>query len=626
MPPEEDSALGRMQSRLYAQTGAEVAPRSALPSTHVDVPRQWKQPPPPPVPRPRKKLPLAVRFLLFSVGFFVISGVLAAYFLFMGGRSVSTDNIVIAVDGPTTAAGGDTISLLMTIENHNPVPIVSTTLAAEFPADTRSAENVSIVQTRYDDTLGDILPGEAVTRTVRVVLFGKENQTVIIPVRVEYRTSNSNSIFVKEKEYALTLTTSPVSVSATSISETSSGQPFSISVLVRSNAPKTLTDVALKAEYPFGFSVTSTSLEGSNGLFPIGTLDPGEERKLVITGSLTGGNNDERVFRFTAGSTAQATNSALGVTYAKSETVITITKPFLDVALSLNGNSTGAPTVAAGESVQGVLKWTNTLASNVLDAQVTVTLSGNGFETQTVTTQNGFYQSSNNTVRFDRDTNSSLSNVSPGDTGTGTFSFNIKPSSALSSLVNPSVSVSVSASGRRVNEAGVPETLSSTLTRTVKIASGLSVSSRLLKTAGPFVNSGPWPPIAGQETTYAVTLSAVNGVNSVGGAAVTMTLPSYVKFTGATSPIDGSVSYTESTRTVRWSVGDLAPGASREAAFQISFLPSVSQQGTSPTLVSPGKVTGTDRFTQSAINASFPALDTQAKSDPAYQTSMGTVE
>jgi hypothetical protein len=629
MPPEEDSSLERLNKRLYAPNNpGEVFEPSNLPRQKAEVPRGWKQEPPAPpnTPRPRKKLPLSVRFLILAAGFFVIAAGTATLFLFLGGRSVSTDNIIISIDGPTTAAGGDTVPLLVTIENHNPVTITGTTLAATFPNDTRSADDVTKSITRYDETLGDIPAGEAVTRTVRAVLFGKENQTVTIPIKVEYHTANSNSVFTKGKDYTLTLTTSPVSVSATSVSEISPGQSFTLNVLVRSNAAKPLTAIALKVDYPFGFVVNNTSIDGNNGLYILGTLNPGEERKLAITGTLAGQTNDERIFHFTVGSTENGKNGALGVTYANSETDVTLTKAFLDVALSLNGDPLGSPTVGGGDSVQGSLKWTNTLPTNILDGQITVSLSGTGFDPATVTTQNGFYQSSNATIRFDRDTSSGLANLNPGDTGAGTFFFKIKSGDALAALINPTVTVSVSASGRRINEAGVPDTLSSTLTRTVKITSGLNVSSKLVKTIGPFVNSGPFPPTVGQTTNYAVLLTATNGVNSIGGATVTMTLPSYVKFTGATSPSDGSITYTESTHTVKWVVGDMNPSASRQGAFQIAFLPSITQKGTSPALVSPQTITGIDRFTQRSVSATAPSLDTQAKSDPAYQGSAGTVQ
>jgi hypothetical protein len=572
---------------------------------------------------PKKKLPLSLRFLIIAGAFFIVALLTAAYFLFVGGRTVSSSNIIISATGPTSVAGGDTVQLLITVENHNPVAITNVDLSASFPPDTRSGDDVTKAMTRYNETLDDIPAGQAVTRTVRFVLFGKENQTVTVPFTVDYKTQGSNSTFTAEKDYTVTLTTSPVSVTATAVSQISSGQQLTLNVLVRSNASKPLADVALKAEYPFGFVVSNTSVPSSNGLFNLGTLNPSDEQKVAITGTLTGENNDERVFKFTVGSTQNGTNGALAVSYADSEADVTITKPFLDVGVTLNGNSSDPTTVRAGDTVQGVLKWTNTLASNIQNAQIVVTLSGTGYDPASVTTQGGFYQSSNGTITFSPDTSQGLANLSPGDTGTGTFSFRMKTADQFSMTSNPSVGVSVSASGQRVSEAGVPQTLSSTVSRTVKVASGLGLSSSIVHTTGPFPNTGPWPPTSGTPTTYTVMLSASNGANPVGGAAATMTVPSYVTFTGQTN---GGVIYNDATRTITWSIGDMSPNASKQTAFQISFLPSVSQKGQSPALVSPQTLTGTDRFTQTTINTSAPALSTQTKTDPAYAAFDGTVQ
>jgi hypothetical protein len=103
-----------------------------------------------------------------------------------------------------------------------------------------------------------------------------------------------------------------------------------------------------------------------------------------------------------------------------------------------------------------------------------------------------------------------------------------------------------------------------------------------------------------------------------------MKLPSYVRFTGGGNT-QGGVTYNEATREVSWNLGDVAPGASREAAFQIALLPSVSQKGTSPTLVSDGTISGFDRFVQKQVNAAAPSIDTELKTDPAYQSSNGVV-
>ncbi|MFZ1987857.1 MAG: hypothetical protein WAV21_02375 [Minisyncoccia bacterium] len=628
MPPkEETSALERMRSKLYTPGGKTGFADEKISTRSQSIPRGWNQEPSSPLARlvQKQKLPLALKFLIAAGIFFLIAGGVAFYFLVLGGRSVSTTNIDISVKGPTTIAGGDTVPLEITIKNRNPVVISASGFSVIFPDGTRASDDVTKAYDRYTDSLGDIPPGEQVTRTVRAVLFGSQNQVVTIPIKFEYKTQNSKATFVKETEYTLTITTSPISVSATGISELPSGQSVTFSLAVRSNAPKTLADVAVQATYPFGFVVSNISIPSENNgkLISIGTLSPGEEKRFTVTGVLTGQNNDERVFHWNAGVTTGGTNGSLGVAYASSESAVTITRPFLDATLTIGDDASTKPVISSGKTTRALVSWTNTLATQVLDGEIIITVSGSALDTSSIVTDRGFYQSSNNTIRFDRDTDSDLRTLEPGDTGTGAFSFATKKGSAFASLRNPTISFSVSVNGRRVSESNVPSALSATLTRVVKIATNLNISSRIVRTTGSFENSGAWPPVAGSETTYTVLLSADNDVNDVGGASATMTLPSYVRFTSVS---EGSVTYTEATRIVKWNIGDVPAGGSKQAAFQIGFLPSSSQKGTSPTLVSEAKITGIDRFTQTVVGGTSGSLTTQAKTDPAYQTSFGTVQ
>jgi hypothetical protein len=591
-----------------------------------DIPRAWA-PVPEPEPKPlHTSLPLSVKFLILAAVFFVIAGGVAAYFIFVGGRSVSTDNIIISVDGPVSISGGGTLQLLVTVENHNPVPISGASVEAVFPDGTRSADDVTQPYPRYDSDLGNLAAGEAVTRTVRAVMFGTEQQSVTIPITVQYQTANSNSTFEKEKDFVVKLTSSPVSVTPTSVTQIAAGQPLTFSVAVRSNAATPLSDIALLVNYPFGFNVLSTSVPATNGLFALGKLAPGEERDITISGTLNGSDANERVFRWSAGSTASSTNASLSVVYATADSSITITQPFLNIGLSLNGNNSDSFSVSAGQTIQGMLTWTNTLSSAVQNAVITLKFAGTALDPASVSTQTGFYQSSDGTLRFDRDTISSLANLAPGDTGTGEFSFAVKPGSALSGVKNPTVAISVSAAGSRTSESGVPETLTATVSKTLKVQSGLALASSVVRTVGAFENSGAWPPVAETPTTYTVQLSVANGVNPTAGAAVTMTLPSYVTFTNVTSPANGTISYNASARTVRWAIGDLGPNATAQGSFQISFLPSASQRGSSPTLVSSQTLTGTDRFTQSSVSATAQALTTKTTADPAYVAADGVVQ
>ena len=625
---ERLSSLEKLRKKLYT-------PGVPMPDVAVPTPtpqyepegfggEEWTPEPPPP---PKKRISPSAYFLIGAVAFFFVASIIAVLFLFYGTRSVSTDRVDLGINGPTSIASGDTVQFVITIENRNPAPISSTLLTVEFPEGTRAADNTSESLSRYTDTVGDVMPGERATRTARAVISGAANQVVTVPVTFEYRIEGSNAVFVKEEQHTFTITSSPVSLSVTALDESASGQPITLSVTARANGIEPVQDVAVLGEYPFGFQVQSAEPAPAAGdLFMLGTLAPGETKTIRVTGILSGQQGDERVFRFTAGTPGGAGREALAVTYTTQESSVFITRPFLGVALSLNRDESDTVIVRAGTPVQGALSWTNTLPTTVLDAQISVKLSGDALDSRAVSSSNGFYRSSDQTIVFNRDTNSRLRELQPGDTGGGSFTVPMKTGAALNALRSPTMKFEVSVSGRRIGETGVSENVTSTVTKTVKVSTDLTLSTRAVRTIGPFTNTGPWPPVADQETTYTILMNAANTVNSVGGARVTATLPSYVTFTGKVSPADGSVTYNASTREVTWVVGDMSAGSSgHSAAFQVGLLPSTSQQGTSPVLVFPQTISGFDRFVEKQVTSTVSDITTKTTTDPGYTTSSGNV-
>ena len=282
----------------------------------------------------------------------------------------------------------------------------------------------------------------------------------------------------------------------------------------------------------------------------------------------------------------------------------------------------------SGISTQAMIAWVNTLASQITNGQITIALSGDALDPASVAVGSGYYRSSDTTVIFSSENNQGLKSLQPGDTGQGTFTFATKKGPSMDALRNPSITMRISVAGRRNGEANVPQTIASSVTRTVKIATNLGLASKVVYTSGPFKNTGPWPPVPNKETTYTISYALTNTVNSVAGAQVTATLPSYVRFTGTVYPTDGSITYNESSRTVSWSAGDIPAGqvTPKTASFQVAITPSVSQSNSSPVLVSTQQVTGTDRFTQRQITGSVHELTTQTNSDPAYNPQNGSVK
>ncbi|HWH16092.1 MAG TPA: hypothetical protein VNU25_00670 [Candidatus Paceibacterota bacterium] len=605
MPPTQDdlSTLERLRQRLYAPTAPATSITPELHGTPVPQSLEgWGDETPQTPKKPR--ISFAALFLGIAGIFFLLALAAAAYFLMFGGRAVSTDRISITVDADTDIASGDEIPFIVTVENKNPVTITATSLKIDFPDTARLSEKPDSPPF-YEDTLGDIESGGTGTRSVRVTLFGSENERITIPLRFEYRIEGSNATFVKEAEYDVLVSSSPVSIRAEALSEISVGQPVTFAVTVRSSAREPLENVAVLAQYPFGFTLA----RGQSAMIPVGTLAPGEEKTVNFAGTLSGEDSEERVFRFTVG-TRTGDASTLAIPYSTAITPVTIAKPFLGASLSINRDTGTAPVIEAGSSVQGVVTWINTLGAPILDGQVEVKLSGSVLEPSSVSAYGGYYRSADSTLIFSRETSADLAQLAPGETGNGTFTFRTKSAQEIASLRNPTVVATVAVAGRRVGESNVPERIGDVVTRTIKVGTDLKLAARSSYSAGPR------PPVANQETRYVITLSLTNTVNSVADAVVSGTLPSYVTYARAITPADGTLAFNETTRAVTWRAGEVAAGQgygspARTASFEVVLLPSTAQRGTSPVLMSTPTVTGVDRFTQKQLSNSHASVSTQ---------------
>lgn len=623
--------MERLQERLYSPN---EQPAFSEPSVRRQTPeptQQWQQPPPPPPVEqkpPRKPISMAVWFLIGAILFALIALGASAYFILVGTRSVTSNNIDITVAvGQTTVASGTAVPLTITIKNRNPGAITNTSIEADFPESTRSASDVTQPYPLYTDTLGTIPAGGTVTRTVQAVFFGSANQTISIPITLQYQAQNSNEVLTKNVTSSITITSAPLTITSNVPSTIASGQPFRIVVAVHSNATEPLTNIAVVAQYPQGFIPQSSSATTTGPFFTIGTLQPGQEQDISITGTLTGTDADQRNFGFTVGTASSDGSHTLSVAYANTQGAITLSKPFLSAALSLNNSASDPLVVQENQIVNGNISWTNTLTTGLTNAQITVHFSGNALDLSNIRATNGYYSSSADSVIYTKDTEQSLAHLNSGDSGNGSFALGLKTGGAFAALRNPSVQISVGVAGTP-DGASSAESIQTTFTRTIKVSTDLVLNSYLLHTSGPFIDNGAWPPIPDQPTQYTVMLSVQNDVNDVGGATVTMILPSYVTFTGKTNPNDGSLTYDDTTRTVTWKIGNVPAGTVPKpitAAFQISYLPSAAQSGTSPILVQSQSLTGVDRFTNATVGNTVAPLSTQATRDPSYTTAKGTV-
>ncbi|MDZ4226382.1 MAG: hypothetical protein U1C66_02745, partial [Patescibacteria group bacterium] len=371
MAREEKSGVEKLKNRLYAREGIQKIKkedRTTLTPSEASAPKAWKEieptpegptpapltptplsnPPPTPPLLPRSHMSFALKFLIGSIAFFAIATGVASFVFFGGVNTTSPRNIDLEIVVPPLVDGGEEVELEIIARNRNTTPLLLVDLVIDYPEGTRNPNDPSTDLSHDRISIGTIESGQELKRTVSAIMFGEEGQQQIVKVALEYSIQGSNAVFVREEEAVITIGSSPVSLSIKGPTEAIAGQDFVFEITVRSNVTTPVTDLVVKGEYPFGFSVLQTNPPADTSqVWRLGTLEPGDSRTVRLIGSVEGEDGDERIFRFIAGANDDATDPKVKVPYLVIPQTLTIKRPFIAGGITVEGQSGKNITVSA---------------------------------------------------------------------------------------------------------------------------------------------------------------------------------------------------------------------------------------------------------------------------------------
>lgn len=569
------------------------------------------------------------KILHVSIIFFSIALVVAAVVWYRGTNIISGGNVKIDVATPLSASGGEIFESRFAITNNNKVPLENATLYLEYEEgfySTDEGKNLAHVVMK----VGTVAPGETVVEKVNSLLYGEENSEKKIIATLEYQLSGSSAVLKKTVDGSVKVLTSPVNVKLEMLKEASSGQEFEMNVSVGSNNKDPLSNLLVEATYPSGFIFKSADPAPSfnNNVWSITELANKGEKTIKIKGVIVGQEGEEKTAKIMLGAQSPKDERVLGVVYNSVSGMFIIKKPFIGLNVTVNNESNPEYTILPGKNVRINIAWQNNNPTKVHDVVIEATLKGEVLNRNSVyAAGGGFYRSIDNTVVWNKEGVSDLAGLEPGAKGSFGFSFYpVNSGIDVDRLIkNPEVDIEVRVRAKRTSESNVPEEITSFALQKVKIQTALSLSSRGLYYSGPFKNKGALPPKADSETTYTIVWTIKNTSNSVSNATVTAVLPLYTKWLGAVSPQGEDVSFDERNSEVIWNIGRIPAGATREVAFQISFLPSLSQVGQYVDLIKSTIVSATDDFTKTTVSDKEVPVRTILNSDPKFVQEQGVV-
>ena len=559
----------------------------------------------------KPKTSIYKKFFIASIIFFFLAVGYAVYMFYNGNSSVSNDKIDITVIGNAFTKGGEDLPLQIEVTNNNKANLELTNLLISYP--NGASDNVADLVRLPRINIGTIKPGETITKNIKVVLFGDEKSDRNVKISLEYHPEGSNAIFTKDKDYSVNISSAPLSLTIDAPDTATSDQPVSFTVKATLNTTLPNADTVMQLTYPNNFvyeSATPLPTFG-NSMWSLSTLSLTNPISVVVKGRIIGEDKDQQVFHVYAGTTKQNDKSTIDIVYNSLLHTVTVTKPFIEANIVVDETS------SLGDVVNVKINWANNLPNRITDGQIIANLSGNVYDRSSVDPSGGFFDSLNNRIVWDKNSNNDLANIEPGASGEVSFSVrSLSQKDVPNNIMNPQIAIDVSIKGSEPSLGSTFAEIDNFSKKVVKILSNLQIASSATYKEGAF------PPKAEKQTKYNVTWSLFNGTNDISGAVARAALPVYVTWIGNASQRE-NVTYNESTREVIWDIGAVKANTggvnTREATFTIALNPSLSQVGSIPQLMKEVSITGTDVFSGVIVNNRYMSINTQLSGDSSFQ-------
>jgi hypothetical protein len=549
------------------------------------------------------------KFLVFAGIFVLLAAGFAAVVIATDDSGVSPERVDIRVDGPDKISAGETTNFDVTLTNNNEKTLRDVSLNVEFPPGTRQPDNSGGELRRSKQHLGDIDPNETVSAETSASLFGRQSQTQQITMSAEYSVADSNAIFSADKSFTVTIGELPVAVNISAPNQTAPGQPVTFDISVQSNSTKTLNNVILRGEYPFGFTTIQTSPEPAyqDNVWSLGDIEPGEKQEISVTGRFGGSvSSGQRTVRFASGIASEGSDVEVGTLFAERSQTLSLQAPLLGLSLDIGEENNSQLTLNGGSGVSGVIAYQNNVNQPLRATEITLNINGDSVNSGTVTADQGLYRKSDQQITWNGQTADKLKTIAPGESGELSFGLETKGAKTLAAVKNPTVEFNLRGTAQPPSGTDLPSPITAELTRTSKVLSDVNVTTKSLRDSDRFAVSGPYPPEVDTETGYVLGVSVANTSNQLTDARLRADVPAYVSVVGDPQLSAGSFTYNETIGRLRWEIDELPAGAGYSRPKAVMYLPvtiepTLDQEGSSPDILTGITLTAVDSFVEKAI-------------------------
>lgn len=483
---------------------------------------------------------------------------------------------------------------------------------------------------RITRSVADLKPGDQGVIEISARLFGQEREDKSIEAIYYYRPENLRAQFSARASKIVRIVKVPLGLSWEVPETLSRGQEAAIKVHYVLDTSLPFQNIALKMGYPSGFSFVSADPKPGvgNSIWILGTLESGKEGVITIRGAVSGEEGEIKAFRSNLGTFDESTKEFKTFSESSREIMIAVTP--LSVQGFLVDKREGV--VRPGSTLNFVVRYRNNTQSILKNLTIRALFEGSALDMLSIKPDDeGIVDAKTGAVVWGPGNVIALRQLDPNESGELRATIHVKDTPPILSSKDKNLTIVMTS---MVDVASIPDELKGTNLSPrdrieFKVSSIVLSSGKVLHGSSPIVNSGPVPPHVGQTSTYTIVWEVKNFTNDIANTEIAATLPPNVKWEDVTRA-NGTITYDQASSKVRWHIGTLQAGIGVLAptltgAFQVSITPAEIDRGKTIRLINGSKLTGTDSFTNEAIEQQIEAMNSELSFDPMAPSGSGVV-
>lgn len=559
--------------------------------------------------------------------FIFVAVIAAGAFLILYFRQPAGPNVGIEFTKPDQVLVGDQFTLDVSPANNSSNILKNATLSVSLPSGV-SFVGQSPDQRVMQETLGDLGPGSVTPQNINLIVTGNPDSVQHVNVKLTYGTDVApNTHFETDGGVDVVVGGPAVNLTVSAPPTVYSGQDFEFTVTYANNTNHNFNDVQLALQYPPAFVFTGSSMKpasSGNNSWNIGTIAAKGTGSITVTGDITGPSGAAYQL---AGS---LTGNVQGNTYPLSNNTADLAIGESPLSVSVTLNNTPNYVAKPGDDLTYTISYANNSSVTFQNVDIAAKLTGALFDLSTVNAD-GYLNSRTDTVTWTPANESSLLSLAPGQSGSVTLEVQTISSYPIRLVSDKdyTLQLDVQVSSPTVPPGVTASSTVSAVNAVNKVGGAITLASEGFwrDASSDILNSGPFPPKVNQTTDYTIHWIITNYATDADNVTVSATLQSGTTCTGVvksnmpTSPVCDAA-----TGVVTWNVPFVAAttgitGQPAEAIFQVQNTPAVNQVGQPVTLLGPTKLTATDAFTSSTLQASAQPVTTALPYDTTISAS-----